>query len=172
MKSRAALSTAISNPEGIPIAAFEDLNAGILQNADPETDSLGFYLTPQKSRRSDISKISSQKSTKDLNSVVDDEILKDEQQPIILEQNVILIKLIYLFNKACIEQTNQSSFSSSSVPSTSYFAYFNELKEKPFLLSQNKDLLLSLAADSQKRADDILSLVEPGNNQVNKLIIV
>ncbi|KAF7637955.1 hypothetical protein Mgra_00002658 [Meloidogyne graminicola] len=153
LKSRAALSTAISNPEGIPIAAFEDLNAGILQNADPETDSLGFYLTPQKSRRSDISKISSQKSTKDLNSVVDDEILKDEQQPIILEQN------------ACIEQTNQSSFSSSSVPSTSYFAYFNELKEKPFLLSQNKDLLLSLAADSQKRADDILSLVEPGNNQ-------
>ncbi|KAL7079273.1 hypothetical protein ACQ4LE_001824 [Meloidogyne hapla] len=147
LKSRAALSTAISNPEGIPVAAFEDLNAGILQNADPETDSLGFYLTPQKSRKSDNSKI--QESCKDLQSSGDVQINSKDDQQSILEKNV----------------DNEQIDPSSSAPSTSYFAYFNELKEKPLFFSQNKDLLLRLAADSQKRADDILSLVEPGNNQ-------
>ncbi|CAK5080483.1 unnamed protein product [Meloidogyne enterolobii] len=152
LKSRAALSTAISNPEGIPVAAFEDLNAGILQNADPETDSLGFYLTPQKSRKSDNSKNACQEPPKDSQSSGDFQLnSKDDQQPD-AEQNTC---------KDGVEQTDPSS----SVPSTSYFAYFNELKEKPAFFSQNKDLLLRLAADSQKRADDILSLVEPGNNQ-------
>uniref|UniRef100_A0A915MSR6 TBC1 domain family member 2B n=1 Tax=Meloidogyne javanica TaxID=6303 RepID=A0A915MSR6_MELJA len=146
LKSRAALSTAISNPEGIPVAAFEDLNAGILQNADPETDSLGFYLTPQKSRKSDSSKNACQEPPKDLQSPGDGQINSCDDQPTC---------------KNDVEQTDPSS----SVPSTSYFAYFNELKEKPAFFSQNKDLLLRLAADSQKRADDILSLVEPGNNQ-------
>uniref|UniRef100_A0A914KP71 TBC1 domain family member 2B n=1 Tax=Meloidogyne incognita TaxID=6306 RepID=A0A914KP71_MELIC len=152
LKSRAALSTAISNPEGIPVAAFEDLNAGILQNADPETDSLGFYLTPQKSRKSDNSKNACQEPPKDLQSPGEVQINSKDDQQTVTEQNTC---------KDDFEQTDPSS----SVPSTSYFAYFNELKEKPAFFSQNKDVLLRLAADSQKRADDILSLVEPGNNQ-------
>uniref|UniRef100_A0A915MG68 Rab-GAP TBC domain-containing protein n=1 Tax=Meloidogyne javanica TaxID=6303 RepID=A0A915MG68_MELJA len=147
LKSRAALSTAISNPEGIPVAAFEDLNAGILQNADPETDSLGFYLTPQKSRKSDSSKNACQEPPKCLQSPGEVQINSNDDQLVACNDGV--------------EQTDPSS----SFPSTSYFAYFNELKEKPAFFSQNKDLLLRLAADSQKRADDILSLVEPGNNQ-------
>jgi hypothetical protein len=95
LKSRAALSTAISNPEGIPVAAFEDLNAGILQNSDPETDSLGFYLTSQKSRNSDASKLTCQDSVKDLqcsgNGLSKSQI--DQQS---VEQNVIII-----FNYKC-----------------------------------------------------------------------
>lgn len=51
MRSPYALSALISNPRGIPIAAFEDLNGGILRNNDPDTDSLGFYLSSPKSRK-------------------------------------------------------------------------------------------------------------------------
>ena len=51
MRSPYALSALISNPRGIPIAAFEDINGGILRNNDPDTDSLGFYLSSPKSRK-------------------------------------------------------------------------------------------------------------------------
>jgi hypothetical protein len=51
MRSPSALSALISDPRGIPIAAFEDLNGGIMRNKDPETDSLGFYLTSPRSRK-------------------------------------------------------------------------------------------------------------------------
>jgi len=96
LKSRAALSTAISNPEGIPVAAFEDLNAGILQNADPETDSLGFYLTPQKSRKSDNSKNACQEPPKDLQAPGEVQINSKDDQQTVTEQNVFYFKLYYI----------------------------------------------------------------------------
>ena len=51
MRSPSALAAFISDPRGIPITAYEDLNGGILRNKDPETDSLGFYLTSPRSRK-------------------------------------------------------------------------------------------------------------------------
>jgi hypothetical protein len=36
-------------------------------------------------------------------------------------------------------------------------------------MQQDKDWLLRMAVDSQKRADDIFNSIEPGNNQVSRL---
>jgi hypothetical protein len=56
----------------------------------------------------------------------------------------------------------------TSAPSTSsYFAYFSELVEKPVQPPRDPDWLLRLAADSQKRSNDIFTFIEPGNNQVD-----
>ncbi|KAI3421000.1 hypothetical protein GPALN_014627 [Globodera pallida] len=172
--SSSALATLVSCPRKA-IAVFDDRN-GVPHHKDPETDSLGFYLSSPRTRKALAEFFTAANANGDGGEAVD----RQSPDNVVDQKDHSTTAADIQTDQMASESTKQlpSNTTTSSIfgPSTSNVSSSSVAPAVPCppaappfnwdgdVLKQD-DWLLRLAADLQKRSDDIMASIELGNNQ-------